>query len=468
MDDRWTPAWELAEQVRSGARSAREVTEAALRRIAALNPGLNAFIQVDAEGALRQAADIDARVARGEDPGILAGVPIGVKDLEPVKGLLFTLGSRAFEGQVADEDSVQVARLRAAGAVIVGKTNTPEFGYKGFTENQLWGPTRNPWNPERTPGGSSGGSSAAVAAGMVPLATAGDGGGSIRIPAAMTGCYGIKPTAHRIPRAGAHAPTWGYFSTLGPMARTVRDAARYLDAAAGPHPNDPEVLDGPTGIYEAAATAEPPKLRCVAWSADLGYAAVEPEVVEIARGAAERLAAAVGAELVEANPGFGDPLDAWMTIAAAGDTLMVDEMTPEQRAKLEPGFLRFAEVGRQFTAVDVARALEERHQANRKMTQFFAEFDLLLTPTTAATAFAAEGPPPMIIAGRKVGPAGFIPFTYPFNFLGLPAASLPAGLSREGLPVGLQAVAPRFADALLVRVSAAYEAANPWRYPGQG
>lgn len=468
MDDRWTPAWEIAEQVRSGARSAREVTETALRRIAALNPGLNAFIQVDAEGALRQAADIDARIARGEDPGILAGVPIGVKDLEPVKGLLFTLGSRAFEGQVADEDSVQVARLRAAGAVIVGKTNTPEFGYKGFTENRLWGPTRNPWNPERTPGGSSGGSSAAVAAGMVPLATAGDGGGSIRIPAAMTGCYGIKPTAHRIPRAGAHAPTWGYFSTLGPMARTVRDAARYLDAAAGPHPNDPEVLDGPTGIYEAAATAEPPKLRCVAWSADLGYAAVEPEVVEIARGAAERLAAAVGAELVEANPGFGDPLDAWMTIAAAGDTLMVDEMTPEQRAKLEPGFLRFAEVGRQFTAVDVARALEERHQANRKMTQFFAEFDLLLTPTTAATAFAAEGPPPMVIAGRKVGPAGFIPFTYPFNFLGLPAASLPAGLSREGLPVGLQAVAPRFADALLVRVSAAYEAANPWRYPGQG
>lgn len=468
MDDRWTPAWEIAEQVRSGARSAREVTETALRRIAALNPGLNAFIQVDAEGALRQAADIDARIARGEDPGVLAGVPIGVKDLEPVKGLLFTLGSRAFEGQVADEDSVQVARLRAAGAVIVGKTNTPEFGYKGFTENRLWGPTRNPWNPERTPGGSSGGSSAAVAAGMVPLATAGDGGGSIRIPAAMTGCYGIKPTAHRIPRAGAHAPTWGYFSTLGPMARTVRDAARYLDAAAGPHPNDPEVLDGPTGIYEAAATAEPPKLRCVAWSADLGYAAVEPEVVEIARGAAERLAAAVGAELVEANPGFGDPLDAWMTIAAAGDTLMVDEMTPEQRAKLEPGFLRFAEVGRQFTAVDVARALEERHQANRKMTQFFAEFDLLLTPTTAATAFAAEGPPPMVIAGRKVGPAGFIPFTYPFNFLGLPAASLPAGLSREGLPVGLQAVAPRFADALLVRVSAAYEAANPWRYPGQG
>ncbi len=468
MNDQWTPAWLLAEQVRRGERSAREVVEGALRRIAELNPGLKAFIQVDADAALREAAAIDARVARGEDPGILAGVPIGVKDLEPAKGLLFTLGSRAFEGQVAEEDSVQVARLRAAGAVIVGKTNTPEFGYKGFTENQLWGPTRNPWNPERTPGGSSGGSSAAVAAGMVPLATAGDGGGSIRIPAAMTGCYGIKPTAHRIPRAGAHAPTWGYFSTLGPMARTVRDAARYLDAAAGPHPDDPEVLDGPTGVYEAAATAEPPRLRRVAWSADLGYAAVEPEVVAIARAAAERLATAVGAELVEANPGFGDPLDAWMTIAAAGDTRMVDEMTPEQRAKLEPGFLRFAEVGRQFTAVDVARALEERHQANRAMTRFFAEFDLLLTPTTAATAFAAEGPPPMVIAGRKVGPAGFIPFTYPFNFLGLPAASLPAGLSSEGLPVGLQAVAPRFADTLLLRVSAAYEAASPWRYPGQG
>ncbi|WP_322795134.1 amidase [Tepidiforma sp.] len=465
--DRWMPAWEIAERVRKGELRAREVTERALERIVELNPGLNAFIQVDAEGALRQAEAIDARVAGGEDPGLLAGVPIGVKDLEPVKGLLFTEGSRAFEGRIAQEDSVQVARLRAAGAVIVGKTNTPEFGYKGFTENRLWGPTRNPWNPERTPGGSSGGSSAAVAAGMVPLATAGDGGGSIRIPAAMTGCYGIKPTAHRIPRAGAHAPTWGYFSTLGPMARTVRDAARYLDAAAGPHPNDPEVLDGPTGVYEAAALGERPRLRRVAWSADLGYAVVDPEVARVARAAADRLAAAVGAELVEDGPGFGDTMDPWMAIAAAGDTRLVDDMTEEQRAKLEPGFLRFAEVGRRFTAVDVARALEDRHRVNRLMTAFFERYDLLLTPTTAATAFRAEGPPPSEIAGKPVGPAGFIPFTYPFNFLGLPAASLPAGLSSEGLPIGLQAVAPRFADTLLLAVSAAYEAASPWRYPGQ-
>jgi aspartyl-tRNA(Asn)/glutamyl-tRNA(Gln) amidotransferase subunit A len=466
MTERWMPAWEIAERVRAGELRAREVTERALGRIAELNPALNAFIQVDAEGALRQAEAIDARVASGEDPGPLAGVPLGVKDLEPAKGLLYTLGSRAFAGQVAEEDSVQVARLRAAGAVIIGKTNTPEFGYKGFTENRLWGPTRNPWNPAKTPGGSSGGSSAAVAAGMVPLATAGDGGGSIRIPAAMTGCYGIKPTAHRIPRAGEHAPTWGYFSTLGPMARTVRDAARYLDVASGPHPDDPEVLDGPTG-FEAAVLGPAPRLRRVAWSADLGYAAVDPEVARVARAAAERLAAAVGAELEEAHPGLGDTMEAWMTIAAAGDTRLVDDMPEEQRAKLEPGFLRFAEVGRKYTAVDVARALEERHQVNRKMTRFFERYDLLLTPTTAATAFAAEGPPPSEIGGKQVGPAGFIPFTYPFNFLGLPAASLPAGLAPDGLPVGLQAVAPRFADAFLLRVSAAYELASPWRYPGQ-
>ncbi len=466
MDERWMPAWGIAERVRRGELRAREVVERALGRIAELNPGLNAFIQVDAEGALRQAEAVDARVAAGEDPGPLAGVPLGVKDLEPVRGLLFTLGSRAFAGQVATEDSVQVARLRAAGAVVVGKTNTPEFGYKGFTENRLWGPTRNPWNPAKTPGGSSGGSSAAVAAGMVPLATAGDGGGSIRIPAAMTGCFGMKPTAHRVPRAGEHAPTWGYFSTLGPMARTVRDAARYLDVASGPHPDDPEVLDGPTG-FEAAVLGPAPRLRRLAWSADLGYAAVDREVVRVARAAAERLAAAVGAELEEATPAIGDTMEAWMTIAAAGDTRLVDDMPEEQRAKLEPGFLRFAETGRQYTAVDVARALEHRHQVNRVMTRFFAGYDLLLTPTTAATAFAAEGPPPGEIGGRKVGPAGFIPFTYPFNFLGLPAASLPAGLAADGLPVGLQAVAPRFADAFLLRVCAAYEAASPWRYPGQ-
>lgn len=465
MTEELLPAWEIADGVRARRFSAREVLEAALARIEAKNPGLNAFIATDAERARAAAEQVDAQVARGEDPGPLAGVPMGIKDLEPVEGLPFTEGSRAHAGRIATRDGVSVSRLKAAGAVIIGKTNTPEFGYKGFTENQLWGPTRNPWDATRTPGGSSGGSASAVAAGMVPLCSASDGGGSIRIPASFTGCYGIKPSAGRIPRAGEHAPTWGVFSTLGPMARTVRDSARYMDVTAGPHPNDLDVLDSTGHAFEAAVLGATPRLRRIAYSADLGYAVVDPEVVSLTRVAAAALAEAVGAELEEASPGFADPIQAWMTIAASGDTRLVDAMTPEQRAVLEPGFARFAEVGRAITAVQIAESLETRHQVNRQMTAFFERYDLLLTPTTATTPFVAEGPPPSKIAGKDVTAAGFIPFTYPFNFTGHPAASLPAGLAANGLPVGLQAVAPRHADALLLAVSAAYEQARPWGYP---
>lgn len=458
-------AWQIADGVRTRQFSAGEVLSAALDRIQAKNPALNAFIAVDPEAARAQADAVDAAIARGGDPGVLAGVPMGIKDLEPVKGMPFTEGSRAYEGRIADHDGVSVSRLKAAGAVILGKTNTPEFGYKGYTENLLWGATRNPWDPTKTPGGSSGGSSSAVASGMVPLCSASDGGGSIRIPASFTGCYGIKPTAGRIPRAQAHAPIWGAFSTMGPMARNVRDAARFIDVTAGPHPNDLDALDSTGHAFEAAVLAGLPRVKRIAYSTDLGYAIVEPEVTRVTREAAVALARALGAELVEAGPGFTDPILPWLTIATSGDTRLVDAMTPAQRELLEPGFRRFAEFGRQITAVQIADSLEQRHQMNRMMTAFFEEFDLLLTPTTATTAFVAEGPPPETINGQKAGPSSFIPFTYPFNFTGHPAASLPAGLSSAGLPIGLQAVAPRYADALLLQVSAVFERARPWNYP---
>lgn len=460
-------AVETAERIRTRQMTAREATEAALKRIEASNPALNAFVTLDPEGALRQAAEIDSARDRGEQLGLLAGVPIGVKDLEPVAGLRWTNGSKAYAGTIATEDSVQVQRLRAQGAIILGKTNTPEFGYKGFTENLLFGATGNPWDPSRTPGGSSGGSASAVTAGMVPLCTASDGGGSIRIPSAFSGCYGIKPSCGRIPRAGEHAPGWGTHSTLGPVARTVRDAARYLDCTVGPHPNDLDSLDGPVGVYEAAARREPPQLRRVAWSADFGYAAVEPEVRRLAEAAARRLAEALGAELVEANPGFSDPLPTWYTIAAAGDVVIVDRMTADQRSVLERGFVAFAEQARALTAAQLCTALDERHQLNRLMTNFFTQYELLLTPTVACTAFPKAGPPPAEIDGRAVSPAGYLPFTPAFNVTGHPAASLPAGLASNGLPVGLQVVAPRHHDELLLSVSAAFEAAAPWRFPSR-
>lgn len=463
--DAYTPASEIADAVRSKKLSAREATEAALKRVEAKNPALNALTYLDPDRALRQADAIDEAIARGEDPGSLAGVPMGVKDLEGVEGMPLTMGSLVYKDQVAFEDSVQVSRLRRAGAVFLGKTNTPEFGYKGFTANRVHGATGNPWDPERTPGGSSGGSAAAVAAGMVPLCTGSDGGGSIRAPSAFSGCYGIKPSAGRIPRAGLFAPHWGTHSTVGPISWSVRDAARYLDAAAGPHPNDLDSLDAPPGGYEAAVVGPAPRVRRIAWTPDLGYAAVDSEVKRLCGEAAKALGDALGADVEEVNPGLSNPMPYWYAMAAANDTRTLDSLTPDQRELLEPGFVAFADQARQLTALQVMDALEERHQLNRAMTAIFEAYDLLVTPAVACTAFPKSGPPPTTIGGVETGPAGYIAFTPPFNMTGHPAASVPAGLAKDGLPVGLQVIAPRHADAFLLAVSAAYEAARPWRRP---
>ncbi|MBA4179886.1 MAG: amidase [Anaerolinea sp.] len=459
-------AWETAAAIRNKQLKAVEAVEASLQRIERANPALNAFVYVDPDAALAGARRVDEQRERGQAPGLLAGVPIGVKDLEGVAGMPHTDGSRAFRDRIATTDSVQVQRLKSQGAVVVGKTNTPEFGYKGFTTNLLFGATGNPWDPAKTPGGSSGGSASAVAAGMVPLATSSDGGGSIRIPAAMCGIYGIKPSAGRVPRADLHASHWGTHSTRGPVSRNVRDAGLYLDAVVGPHPDDLDSLDGPVGVYEAATLAPPPKLRRIAWSADLGFAIVDPEVEAVCLAAAKALASALGVELVEACPGFDDPVGTWYTLAATGDAHMLDSMTQEQRELVEPGFIAFADRARTISGVEIAKAQQERHTLNRTMTAFFGDYDLLLTPTTAALPFAKEGPPPDTIAGKPVTPAGFVPFTSPFNTTGHPAASVPAGMSASGLPIGLQIVAPRHQDTLLLSVSAAYEQARPWGFPG--
>ncbi len=459
-------AWETAAAIRARELTAVEALEAALKRIEKANPALNAFIYVDPEAALKAAKQVDEGWDWNESPGLLAGVPIGVKDLEGVEDMPYTEGSRAYQNRLADSDSVQVARLKGAGAVVVGKTNTPEFGFMPYTTNLLFGPTGNPWNPELTPGGSSGGSASAVASGMVPLATASDGGGSIRIPAAMCGIYGIKPSAGRIPRADVHASHWGTHSTRGPLSRNVRDAGLYMDAVAGPHPNDLDSLDGPVGVYERAAMTAPPKLRRIAWSSNLGNAAVDEQVAGIARQAAQALAAALGVELVEADPGFGATMATWYTLAATGDAAMLDTMTNEERALVDPMFLAFAERARAITGVQIASAQQDRHTLNRTMTEFFNEYDLLCTPTCAALPFPKAGPPPSVIGGKQTPPGGVVPFTAPFNTTGHPAASLPAGMSREGLPVGLQVIAPRHLDTLLLSVSALYEQARPWPFPG--
>lgn len=450
----------IADAVRQRHVSPLEVLDYFLGRIERVNPPLNAFVHVDAERARAEARAQGEAVAQGDDPGLFAGVPLGVKDLEAAAGMPLTFGSLPFAHNVADRDSVQVARLKAAGCIVVGKTNTPEHGYTGWTTNRLFGPTRNPWDPSRTPGGSSGGSGAAVAAGMVPLATGSDAGGSIRIPASFCGVYGLKPSFGRIPRADPAPPGWRDISHLGPLCWSVRDAARWLDVAAGPHPDDLDCLDAPTGRYEGSLRLPERPLR-IGWSPDLGYATVQSEVVAVAREAAQTFAA-LGHLVEEVPPLFDDPMPILLTIMRVDDYAIFERRFEELKDQFDPGFRQLMEQGRGIPATEYARAQARRHKLAWTVNRFFEQYDLLLTPTMPVEPFGVEGPAPSETAGRRVELKSYTPFTYPFNLTRNPAASCPAGLSGAGLPVGLQIVGPRLRDDLVLAASAAYEAARPW------
>lgn len=456
FDFRSTSVAELAESVRSKARSARELAQAALDRIEAVNGPINAFVAVDAERALADAAAIDERIAKGEDVGELAGVPLGVKDLENAAGFVTTKGSPAFaERPAAVVDSVLVARLKAAGCVVVGKTNTPELGWKGDTENQVFGATRNPWNLAHSPGGSSGGSSAAIASGMVPLCTSSDGGGSIRIPASCVGISGFKASLGRVPSGGPAAPDWAHLSTRGPMARTVADTVRALDCVVGPDPSDLRSLPMPEAPWRHAI--EDPRLPIkVAWSPTLGYATVDDEVARICRAAIDRLSD-LGAEVIEIDTVFdADPGLQWvmMTNAYNARTLGEYKGTPTWD-RLDPGLRSMVEWGLGLSAADLAKAEDSCHTLNLRLVELFRGARLLLTPTIAA--LPPESGKNGVVNGNEA--ANWVSFTYPFNMTRSPAGSVCAGISESGLPVGLQVVGPQHGDSVVLRAMAVLEGA---------
>lgn len=453
----YAPAHELAALVRARELSPVALMERSLARIAALNPALNAFVAIDAEAALREARALETRLAHGEPAGPLAGLPLGVKDLENAAGFVTTRGSRLYRDNRADFDDAAVARLKAAGAIVVGKTNTPEFGHIPFTDNDLFGPTRNPWDRERTPGGSSGGSSAALAAGMAPLATATDGGGSIRIPACYTGLYGLKPSHGRVPIAPRPLPPWLAVSCHGPLTRCVRDAALYLDATAGPHAGDPESLPPPERSFAETLDEPLPPLR-IAFNETLGVTRVRGDVLREVRAAAAAFAdmgheVEENADAIPEMGGWWARLSAFQSLGLEWDNYLArhDEFTERYARQLD----RALDVGPE----DFREFLTRRGQLMAWTARLFGEYDLLLTPTLPTDAFAASGPIPSEVEGERVNG---IAFTYPFNFTGHPAASVPAGLTDAGLPCGLQIVGPRHGDALVLRVSRAYEQARPF------
>jgi aspartyl-tRNA(Asn)/glutamyl-tRNA(Gln) amidotransferase subunit A len=457
-------AWEIAEGVRSGRLAAREVLEVFLARVERFDPELNAFCHLDADAARRRAAEVDAAVARGDDPGPWAGVPMGVKELARVAGWPDTHGSMLLRDRVATADGTEAARLRAAGAVLVGLTTAPEFGATNWTRTFLHGVTRNPWNVQRTPGGSSGGSAAAVACGMMPICTGSDGGGSIRIPSSYSGLFGFKVSFGRV---GSEGPFDGSLTSVpGPMCRSVRDAARYVDAVAGPTVTDPTSLPRPSRPYEEALLSGDAvaslRGRRAAWSPTLGFAVCDPEVEKAAYEAALALAADAGLDLVDVDVRLPRPGRAWGILSALdmashwGDVARgrLDEVTPVPRASFE--------MVERLTPDDLLRALRRRDEMLAAVAEVFAQVDLLMTPTTATTAFVAEGPPPLEIAGQRVGGMGSVPYTAPFNVSGQPAVSIPAGLSSEGLPIGLQVVGHRHAEELVLACGLVAEAQRPW------
>jgi aspartyl-tRNA(Asn)/glutamyl-tRNA(Gln) amidotransferase subunit A len=454
-------AVEIAESVRRGERSAVEMLEVALASIDESNGPLNAWVRLD-EGIARRAAQaVDAAMARGEDPGPLAGVPFGVKDLEDCAGFPTGHGSLLYhDGPPETDDSIHVGRMRAAGAVPLGKTTAPEFGTLTLTRNKATGVTRNPWNPERTPGGSSGGTAAAVASGQIPIGTASDGGGSIRIPAAFSGLVGMKPSHGRIPHPGLQM---SQTSVLGILATTVQDAARHLDVAAGPDDRDRLSLPEPTVRYEdAIETVSVGGLR-VAWSSDLGFAVVDPEVDALCRDAAASLVEAADVELEERTPHLTDPVKVWL---ASGDGDLWLDLEPDMWPAVADDVTKYVrdslESTEDLTMPRYARTLVRRQQLQREMAAMFAEVDVWLTPTTAVPAFAAEGPPPRVIAGREVAKAMSTPYTMLSNLTWGPACSVPAGLTAEGLPVGVHIMGRRHADHVVLRLARLFEQARPW------
>ena len=462
------PAHALAAAIRRGELAAVELMEATLERISWLNPTLNAFVALRAEEALADARGLGERIARGDDPGPLAGLPFGVKDLEDVAGLPTTYGSVPFRTHVAARDSTQVARLRRAGAIPVGKTNTPEFGYTAFTKNRVFGVTRNPWNVSRTPGGSSGGSAAAIAGGLVPLATASDGGGSIRIPASFSGAFGLKPTFGRVSRGPFGFRDWVDVVCYGPLTRTVADAALFLDAVVGPDPHDPDALPHPGYSYVARLDELPGDLR-VAYSPTLGYARVEPEVRRAVEDAVAVLGRSLGRPVDLLTQPLRDTGAAWSSLCAFEQHAQLQPWIETHRDEWGHAFLRSLHFGQRLTTADIGRCQRERLQLSEEVAAIFERYDLLLSPTMPTTAFGANGPMPAIIDGEPLTSAMHaLAFTYPFNLTGHPAATVRAGLSGDGLPIGLQLVADRGREDLLLQVARVYERVwpfDPW--PGE-
>ncbi len=458
----YVSAKEIRDRIIGKGLSATEVMSETLSRMEELEPTLNAFVTPMPERAMEAAKEADRLLAEGGEPGPLHGVPISVKDLINVGGVRTTFGSRTMVDNVVGDDAPAVERARAAGACVIGKTTTTEFGCKaGGGDSPLSGVTRNAWDPSRTTGGSSAGAATSVAAGVTPFALGTDGGGSIRIPASLCGVFGIKAQYGRVPVFPTSAtPTLGH---VGPISRTVRDAALLLGVISGFDARDPASVSEPVPDFLAACEMPVDGMR-VAWSPTLGYARPTLEVLEIAEEAVRAIEGlGLSVDLIEEV--MDDPVELWNAEFFAGAGTRLKDALRNSRELLDPAVADVLEGALEATVTDYYGKVFARYALREEVRRFFERYDLLLTPTLPVPAFRAGVNVPPELPDRNV--VSWVYYTYPFNLTGNPAASIPCGFTTAGLPVGLQVVAGTNREADVLRLSAAFESARPWvnRYP---
>ncbi|PYN96315.1 MAG: amidase [Candidatus Rokuibacteriota bacterium] len=462
MDLCFTPATRLAALIRQRKVSPLEVTQAVLAQIERVNPKVNAYCTVAAESALSDARKATAAVTRRSARlGTLHGVPVSIKDLTPTKGIRTTWGSTIYEDHVPTEDGLVVERLRAAGAIVVGKTNTPEFGAGANTRNAVFGSTRNPWNLALTCGGSTGGGAVALATGMGPLAQGSDLGGSLRIPAAFCGVVGLRPSPGLVPVYPLPL-AWDSYGVQGPMARTVADIALMLSAIAGPDPRSPISYPVDADTFGAAVKRPSARGLRVAWGGNLDVTPVDDEVLRIARDAMT-VFRKLGARVTDEHPDFGGLPEVVRISRGARMVGLHEEKLPKWRDVMQENLVRNIDDGLTLTASDIGRGERQRSVLSARMREFFERYDVIATPTVAVPPFPVETWHPTEINGQPMASyVSWVMLTYAFTIVGLPAISVPCGFTRAGLPVGLQLAGRWHDEPTVLRAAAAFEAAAPW------
>jgi len=456
------PAWEMREKIIRQELSSQEITETIIDRIQRINPIINAYCTTTFDLARETAKEADKVVKKGEKLGILHGIPTSIKDLIDTKGIRTTYGCVIYQNFIPEKNAIAVNRLLEEGIVLLGKTNTPSVGLKAVTDNLIFGESKNPWNIKRTPGGSSGGSAAAVAAGLGPLSIGSDGGGSIRIPSSLCGVYGLKPHFGTIPRI---FEKMGFctLSHYGPIVRYVKDAALMMNAMAGPYPLDKYSLNSQKINYLDALKEMPNRLK-IGYSLDLGYVkAIDPEVEKAINNSIQKFESLDWSiEQVEFSK-LKKAYASFLAIATSSNAYDFKGYLNEWREKLDPSLVKVLDAGLNIKAFDIQQAESFRKELDLKFDQYFQEYDILITPTTAIPAFELGSMFPPKIGGKNVTPLGWMPYTYIFNMTWHPAASIPCGWNSEGLPIGMQIIGRRYDEKMVLQVSQAFEEIAPWQ-----